>query len=126
LQLGIVLAVAAGGAFGSVARYEVTQWVVGWTGPSAWGTFTVNITGAFILGIIAGATEMRLHVNPVLRTGLTVGVMGGYTTFSTFMYESTRQMETRAFWQAGANLGGSVLIGLLAMMLGLAIGRATR
>jgi len=122
----MVLAIAAGGAVGSVARYEVTRWIVSWTGPSAWGTFTVNITGAFILGVIAGALELRLHVNPVLRVALTVGVLGGYTTFSTLMYEATRQMETRALWQACANLGGSVLLGLIAMTVGLALGRATR
>lgn len=95
-----------------------------WTGPSVWGTFAVNVSGALILGLIAGLTELRLNMDPALRTGLTVGVLGGYTTFSTLMYESTRQMETRALWQAGANLGGSVVLGLAAMMLGLAIGRA--
>ncbi len=119
-----VLAVATGGAFGSVARYGVTQWVLDWTGPSVWGTFAVNVSGALILGLIVGLTELRLNMDPALRTGLTVGVLGGYTTFSTLMYESTRQMETRALWQAGANLGGSVVLGLAAMMLGLAIGRA--
>ena len=75
-------------------------------------------------GLIAGLTELRLNMDPALRTGLTVGVLGGYTTFSTLMYESTRQMETRALWQAGANLGGRDVLGLAAMMLGLAIGRA--
>ena len=125
MQIGSMLAVATGGALGSVARYGVTQWVLDWTGPSVWGTFAVNISGAFILGLIAGVTELRLNMDPVLRTGLTIGVLGGYTTFSTLMYESTRQLETRALWQAGMNLGGSVLVGLGAMILGLAIGRAS-
>ena len=118
------LAVAAGGALGSVARYAVTQWVLGWTGPSVWGTFAVNVTGAVVLGLLAGVTEQRLNMDPVLRTALAVGVLGGYTTFSTLMYESVQQLQTGTLLPAVANLAGSVAVGLGAMILGLALGRA--
>ncbi len=122
--MGTVLAIAFGGAVGSVARYGMTQWVVQATGPGAWGTFVVNVTGSFVLGVVAGLAEQR-GMDPVLRAGLTVGVLGGYTTFSTLMYESARQIEARGFAQAAFNLTGSVAIGLAAVALGLALARAT-
>lgn len=122
--MGTVLAIAFGGAVGSVARYGMTQWVTQATGSSAWGTFVVNVTGSFVLGVIAGLAEER-GMDPVLRAGLTIGVLGGYTTFSTLMYESARQLEGRGFAQAAFNLSGSVVIGLAAVALGLAFARAT-
>lgn len=95
-----------------------------WLGPNAWGTFAVNVTGALVLGVIAGATSQRAGFPPALRDGLTVGVLGGYTTFSTLMYEVVRQAESGQFVGASFNLVGSVVIGLLAVMLGLSLGRA--
>ena len=122
--MGAVLAVAFGGAFGSVVRYAVTLWMQSWLGPSAWGTFTVNITGSLLLGVIVGLTAFRAPVQPWMRDGLTVGVMGGYTTFSTLMYQAVRQFEDGLPLAAGANVVGSVAIGIAAMLVGLAIGRA--
>jgi CrcB protein len=95
-----------------------------WLGPSAWGTFTVNITGSLLLGVIVGLTAFRAPVQPWMRDGLTVGVMGGYTTFSTLMYQAVRQFEDGLPLAAGANVVGSVAIGIAAMLVGLAIGRA--
>ncbi len=119
-----VIAVAVGGALGSSARYGVSWWMREWLGPNAWGTFTVNVTGALVLGLIAGATFQRANFSPALRDGLTVGVLGGYTTFSTLMYEAVRQAESGQPLSAALNLGGSVAVGLLAVALGLALGRA--
>ncbi|HRC62184.1 MAG: CrcB family protein [Dehalococcoidia bacterium] len=118
------IAVATGGALGSVARYGVTRWLASLIGQNLWGTFLVNVTGAFALGLLVGLTEERVSLDPVLRTGIAVGVLGGYTTFSTLMYESMREIEGRALWQSGLNLGGSVAIGLAAVALGLAAGRS--
>jgi fluoride exporter len=95
-----------------------------WLGPNAWSTFAVNISGSLVLGVIVGLAAVRVPMSPTLRDGLTVGVMGGYTTFSTFMYQAVRQFETGAPLAASANLLGSVVAGLAAMVLGLAIGRA--
>lgn len=121
--MGTALAVAFGGAVGSVARYGVAQWVTP-GGPSAWATFAVNVTGAFALGVLVGYAENR-GMDPVLRAGLAIGLLGGYTTFSTFMYESVRQFEARGFAVAALNLVGSVLVGLVAVAFGLALMRAT-
>lgn len=118
------IAVATGGALGSVARYGVTHWLASVIGQNLWGTFLVNVTGALALGLLVGLTEVRVSLDPVLRTGLAVGVLGGYTTFSTLMYESAREIENRAVLQSTLNLGGSVAVGLLAVALGLALGRS--
>lgn len=124
MRLDMALAVAGGGAVGSVARYGVTQWLNGALGPNLWGTFVANVSGAFLLGLLVGLTEERVTLDPVLRTGIAVGVLGGYTTFSTLMYESMRAIEDRAVWQTVLNLGGSVAIGLVVVAFGLAAGRA--
>jgi CrcB protein len=119
-----VVAVAVGGALGSSARYGVAWWMREWLGPNAWGTFTVNVTGALVLGVIAGATAQRANFSPALRDGLTVGVLGGYTTFSSLMYEAVRQAESGLLLSASLNLAGSVAVGVAVMVLGLALGRA--
>jgi CrcB protein len=118
------LAVALGGALGSVARYGVARALVASLGPSAWATLFVNVSGALLLGMLAGATELQPQSSPLLRTGLSVGVLGGYTTFSTYLYESARLLETGGTAWAVANLAGSVAFGLAAMFAGLALGRA--
>lgn len=119
-----IVAVAVGGALGSSARYGVSWWIRESLGSNAWGTFTVNVTGALVLGVIAGATAQRSGFSPALRDGLTVGVLGGYTTFSTLMYEVVRQAEGGLLLTASLNLVGSVAVGLAVMVLGLALGRA--
>jgi CrcB protein len=84
----------------------------------------VNVTGSFALGVLVGYAEDR-GLDPVLRAGLAVGLLGGYTTFSAFMYESARQLETRGFAVAAVNLVGSVVVGLAALAFGLALVRST-
>ena len=118
------LAVAAGGAFGSVLRYAATRLAIEWGSSSTWGTFWVNVTGSLLLGLIVGMSEDRVAMSPVLRNGLTVGVMGGFTTFSTLMLDTTRQLGTGSTLAAVANIGGSVAVGLAAMALGLLVGRS--
>jgi CrcB protein len=70
-----------------------------------------------------GATTARIEMHPALRDGLAVGVLGGYTTFSTLMYQSLRQLETGSPTAAVLNLTGSVAIGIAATFAGLALGR---
>lgn len=105
-------------------RFVVAQGVQSWLGSAPWGTFAVNITGSLLLGLVVGLSAHRVPMQPWLRDGLTVGVMGGYTTFSTLMYQAVRQFEDGLPLAAGANLLGSVVVGLAAMLVGLAIGRA--
>jgi fluoride exporter len=122
--LWTTVAVALGGALGSVARYGVAVWMQSSLGPNAWGTFAVNGTGSFLLGLLVGLTAFRVPLHPAIRDGLTVGVLGGYTTFSTLMYQSFRQFELGSTAAAVFNIAGSIAVGLAATFVGLTIGRA--
>ena len=107
-----------------MARYAVTKWATEWVDSAVWGTFAVNVTDSLVLGLIVGLAEQRFELSPTTRAGLTVGVMGGYTTFSTLMLDSARQLSTGSVLVAAANIGGSVALGLTAVLLGLMLGRA--
>ena len=119
-----VLAVALGGALGAAARYGVSSWLAPLAGTNAWATFTVNVSGALALGMLVGLLEQRPSVDPLVRLALATGVLGGFTTFSTWTFEVVVQAENGALVSSALNLGGSVLLGLIAMIVGLAIGRA--
>lgn len=118
----LALLVGFGAAFGAVARYVVDQAVAGRlhrTFPA--GTWIINISGSFVLGLLAGlATHHGLSTDAVAIVG--TGVCGGYTTFSTFSYETVRLMEEGSGLIALANLAGSLAAGLAAAALGLGIG----
>ena len=84
-----ILFVALGGAIGSVLRYKIGDWVQTGTGSGfPYGTLLVNVTGAFIAGLLATYLLERTSVSPEVRTGLLIGVLGGYTTFSTFSLQT--------------------------------------
>lgn len=115
---------ALGGALGAAARYGVSSWLAPLTGTNAWATFTVNVIGALALGVLVGLLEQRPSVDPLVRLALATGVLGGFTTFSTWTFEMVAQAENGAIASSMLNLGGSVLLGIAAMVAGLAIGRA--
>lgn len=120
-----VLAVAAGGAAGSVLRYMVAQWVVVRFGPTVpWHTLAVNVTGAFLLGLLMALAFERGVLSEPWRLLLGVGLLGGYTTFSTLAFESVELFAEHAPVLGVAYALGSVCAGVLAAWLGLAVGRA--
>ncbi len=88
-----------------------------------WGTLAVNATGSFLLGVLFAMTTERAILPAEVRGPIMIGFIGAYTTFSTYMLESWRLIETGSWAPALANLGGSILIGLLAVAAGLTIGR---
>jgi CrcB protein len=91
------LAIAAGGALGSVARYLCGLAALAQFGPAfPWGTLTVNVAGSFLIGLYATLTEPdgRLFVTPAMRQGVMGGFCGGFTTFSIFSLESVRLLES--------------------------------
>lgn len=114
---------AFGGAFGTMSRYAVSGWVIHRFGPSTLGTFTVNIVGSFLIGLILVLTEGRFLVPPDVRTFLTTGFVGGFTTFSTFMFETMGLVETGSLQRAFINVGGSLIAGLIAVWLGMTVAR---
>lgn len=121
-----VVAVGVAGVFGALARYGLEGLIAHkTTGSFPWGTMFVNVTGSFILGLLfALLVEGRVVVAPWLRTAAMVGLIGTYTTFSTFTLETIRLAEDGSYILAGANAMGSLAIGLVAVYVGIALGRA--
>ena len=117
--------VALGGALGSVARYVVAGWVqpAWWTG-FPFGIFVVNISGGLVMGLITELAALKLNLTPELRAFLTTGILGGYTTFSTFSLDSALLIERGAYAQMVAYVAGSVVLSILALFLGLWVVRS--
>lgn len=113
--------VAFGGAFGSMCRYAIGTWV-GKINTSDFplGTFLVNITGGFLMGIWIGAIVLMLPVKSRdLHLLVAVGVLGGYTTFSTFSLESYLLIEKGLWLQAALYMIGSVVLSIAALFAGM-------
>ncbi|HWQ28626.1 MAG TPA: fluoride efflux transporter CrcB [Dehalococcoidia bacterium] len=119
----IAIYLAVGGAAGAIARYYLQGWVVSLLGPAPWGTFAVNVLGAFLLGFFLTLTEERFLVPSLYRTFVAVGFIGSFTTFSTLMWESQQLLNVGDVPGAMANLAGSVVAGIAAVYLGVAAGR---
>jgi fluoride exporter len=117
--------IGVGGAVGAVARYLVDSWVAQRTAAAfPWGTLAVNVSGSFVLGIIFALVVERDFLPAQSRLPLMVGFVGAYTTFSTLMLESWRLVDGGAIGLALANVVGSSVLGLTAVVVGLVIGRA--
>jgi fluoride exporter len=120
-----LLAIGLGGFVGAAARYLVDGWVSDATrGGFPWGTLVVNASGSLAIGVLFAVTVEHSLLPAGLRGPLMIGFIGSYTTFSTLALESWRMLEDGSWLAAGANLAGSVMIGLAAVIVGLAIGRA--
>ena len=120
----VVLAVAAGGALGAVSRYAVSTGVANVIDLNGSGTFVANLIGAFLLGVVIGLTEERWDLSEPVRAGITVGVLGGFTTFSTYMYDVVSHAEDDRWITSAGFLALTVAFGLVAMVAGLAAGRS--
>jgi len=118
-SLRLVWMVAIGGAIGSASRYLVTLAVQSRvdSGFPA-GTLLVNVTGAFLLGLIMRYSVQSFAISPEMRLLLTTGLCGGYTTFSTFSYESARMIEDGEWRTPLLYMVLSVILSLAAMFLG--------
>ncbi len=119
-----VLLVAVGGAAGAVARYGVAKGVQGWTsGSFPLGIFVVNLSGAFLLGFVFTYLLERSSASSEVRTMLTVGVLGAYTTFSTFSLDTLHLMQNDHWGLAVLNIVASVVGALLAVWAGQQLAR---
>ena len=104
---------AIGGAIGSVARYVLSTAILRLSGSLfPIGTFAVNLAGCIAFGAIVGAAEQRFVLTPGARAFLLVGVLGGFTTFSSYVFESLALMQDGQFAAAAVNIGGQVMAGL--------------
>ena len=112
--------VALGGAVGATMRYGVNVGAVHYLGHGyPWGTMIVNILGSLLMGAMIGRFAQMDYVSPELKTLLTTGFLGAFTTFSTFSLDFITLSERGEFVQAAAYVLGSVLLGILALALGL-------
>jgi CrcB protein len=119
-----VLLVALGGSIGAVARYGLAGLVQRFTTPYfPFGTFVVNMVGCFVFGILAGVAEQRFALGPQARAFLLIGILGGFTTFSSFSFETFQLLRDAEFMRASLNAVGQVVVGLVAMWVGFVLAR---
>ena len=120
----VLLLVRVGGFAGAIARYLVDGWVSSaGSGAFPWGTLVINVSGSFALGALFALVMERSVLPADLRPPVMIGFLGAYTTFSTWTLESIRLVEDGAYLSAFANVAGSVAIGLVAMFVGIVVGR---
>jgi CrcB protein len=120
------LAVAAGGAIGSLARFWLAAAMTALTGPRfPWGTLLINVIGSGVIGLVAAATLVpaRVPMHPDLRTFLMVGVCGGFTTFSAFSLQTLELLQSGDIAPAAGYIVGSVVLCMLAVWGGWLLGR---
>ena len=115
------LAVAGGGAIGSVLRFELSRWVQAVTPHKdyPWGIFTVNVVGCFAMGVLFGILADRMAVGAVWRSALLIGVLGGFTTFSSFSIDTVTLIQAGDYSSAMLNIALTVCGCLIATTAGL-------
>jgi CrcB protein len=124
VRMPVRLAVALGGALGSLARYEADRLIERRSfSIFPWSTFTINVTGCLLIGVVIAALVDQHHTPVWIRAGLVMGVLGGYTTFSTFAQEGLSLFEEGRSGVALAYTLGSVVTGVIAVYAGTRIGR---
>ena len=117
--MGMLFAVGVGGGLGALARYYIAGAIQSAATSFPWGIFVVNITGGLLMGMIVEASALKLNLSPELRSFLTVGILGGYTTFSTFSLDSALLLQKGEYALAAGYVIGSVVLSILALFAGL-------
>lgn len=118
------LLICLGGAFGTGARYGVQILAVRWMGSSfPYGTLAVNVLGSILIGLVNEVAFTTSLIPPTVRVMLTIGVMGGFTTYSSFSYETISLIENGSWLGAVANVVLTTGLCLVVCVLGLGLGR---
>lgn len=116
------MVVIAGAGLGGLVRYIAGTWIMGRTGGSfPMGTFLINVSGSFLIGLVMTLLTERFQPHPNLRLFLVVGVLGGYTTFSSFEYETIQAVRSGERWIGLLYVTGSVILGYISVWLGTAL-----
>lgn len=119
-----VLLAAAGGAIGAAARHLVNVSMLAWLGPSfPWATFTVNVLGSLMMGVVVESILLFAEGSTTLRTFIATGILGGFTTFSAFSLDLYVLYERRQLLEAAVYLVGSILLAVTALVVGMALVR---
>ena len=120
-----LLLVLLGGGAGSVARYLVGVWLADWLGRTfPWGTLAVNVAGSLLIGLFATLADERARLGPEARLLLVPGLLGGFTTFSSFSLETWRLAEESGLPRAAAYVTASLALSFVAVAVGIALGRS--
>jgi len=116
--------IGLGGFVGANARYLLQVWVADrWGSYFPYGTLLVNVSGSFFIAFFLTLASGRIAISPEVRLLTAVGFLGGFTTFSSFSYETLRLVEQGGWWAAGLNLLGNTVLGLVGVLLGIFLGR---
>jgi CrcB protein len=119
-----LLLVAVGGGIGAVARYLVSGWAAEHIGSNfPYGTLIVNVVGCLIIGLFMTLTTEKYLVSPHWRLLVTVGFLGGLTTFSSYSYETFKLLEEAGMTMAFYNIFSNLIIGFFATWVGITLGR---
>ena len=119
-----LFAIGTGGFVGAISRYLLAKQTHHWFGYHfPYGTLTVNALGSLLIGVLSGYFLEHTDLNNELRAGLIVGVLGAFTTFSTFSYETLLLIQEGDFWKMGLNVLSNVLICLILCFFGFQIAK---
>jgi CrcB protein len=120
----LLLLATIGGALGSGLRYLVNVAAAQWLAPGfPWATFIVNVLGSFLMGAVVAASIPYFGGSPAMRTFLATGILGGFTTFSAFTLDAVELFEREQFGALGFYLLGSILLSILALLVGVGVVR---
>jgi len=123
--MGRLFWICVGGAAGTAARYLLGGWLIALLGTSfPYGTLAVNLIGSFLIGSIMHVSLTTDLISPMLRLALTTGFMGGFTTYSTFNYETVRYLREGALYMGLLNFGVMSLACLIGGFLGVALAQS--
>jgi CrcB protein len=121
-----VIAVLLGGAVGTGFRYGLSTFIYSLVEKPSfpYANFIINVSGSFVIGLLAELFDTRVLVSPTVRVALLTGVLGGYTTFSSYSFETFSLVRDGEMWLAALNALGSVALGLVAVWLGVRLAQS--
>ena len=120
-----IIAIGLGGAIGAISRYLISGWIYAkWEGMFPLGTFIVNVFGSFVLGFLIIFFDDRLTISPTIKVMITIGILGSFTTFSTFSVETLKLIELSLWKDAFLNLFLSVIVSILSAYLGIIMAKS--
>lgn len=114
--------IGLGGFLGANARFLVQQWAAArWGADFPYGTMIANVTGSFIIALFLTLITERFLVSPEFRLFVAVGFLGGFTTFSSFSFETFTLLRGSGWWSAGLNFLGNTVLGMIGVILGIIV-----
>ena len=120
----VALVVGLGGAAGAILRWQIGVFMSHLMTPAFWGTLMVNVVGSFLVGLLLMWFQEKLPISDVLRTGILVGLLGGFTTYSAFSMEAVSMMMAGFYGRASAYVVVTVAVCLVGTWAGVMLGRS--